>query len=102
MQRRSTAPFFWYSAHTTKKWRRDGKELFYLASDAKIMAVEINGFAAFRAGVPPALFESRISSQFARFAVTPDGQRFLVPFPVNEGSSEPATVVINWTKGIKP
>jgi Tol biopolymer transport system component len=84
------------------RWRRDGKELFYLASDRKIMAVGIGVDATFHAGLPEPLFESHINDQFARFTVTADGQRFLLPVPVNEGSSEPATVVLNWTKGIKP
>ena len=41
------------------RWRRDGKELFYLASDGKLMAVSVNGEGTFKAGVPKALFQTR-------------------------------------------
>lgn len=83
------------------KWRRDGKELFFLAADRKIMAVDVSAGATFQAGVPQPLFGTHLISLFARFAVTANGQRFLVPAPVSEAISSPATVVVNWTAGIK-
>lgn len=84
------------------KWRRDGKELFYLAPDRKIMAVEVGAGAIFQAGVPKPLFETRITyNPFTRFAVTANGQRFLLPAPVGEPTATPATVVVNWPAGIK-
>ena len=83
------------------RWRRDGRELFYLAADRKLMAVEVTTGATLQAGVPQPLFETLISGPFARFAVTANGKRFLVPAPVSEASSTPVTVVINWTAGIK-
>ena len=83
------------------KWRRDGKELFYLAPDQKLMAVEVGAGAVFHKGVPKQLFETRIGSLFGRFAVTANGQRFLVPAPVGEPIPTPATVVLNWAAGIK-
>ena len=54
-----------------------------------------------QAGTPQLLFDTRLISLFARFAVAANGQRFLVPVPVSEASASPATVVINWTAGIK-
>jgi hypothetical protein len=42
-----------------------------------------------------------MSSLFARFAVTANGQRFLISVPVSEAVATPVTVVINWTAGIK-
>jgi serine/threonine protein kinase/Tol biopolymer transport system component len=86
---------------TRAKWRRDGKELFYLASDRKFMAVEVEAGAVFHKGVPKPLFETHISSTYGRFAVTANGQRFLVPAQMGEPVATPATVVINWTAGIK-
>ncbi len=81
------------------KWRRDGKELFYLAADKKMMAVEVQSGpdGQFQAGSPRPLFETRISSPLVRYTVTGDGQRFLVPTPTGEARSTPATVVLNWT-----
>ena len=84
------------------KWRRDGKEMFYLAADRKIMAVEVHAGATFQASVPMPLFETRISFAFRHFTVTGAGRGFLVPTPTGEAwSSTPATVVLNWTAGIK-
>jgi Tol biopolymer transport system component len=90
------------------RWRRDGKELFYIAADGVLMAVDVKTSPAFQAGVPHALFDPEIpgggSAQFVfRYDVAPDGQRFLVN---TEGQSlaapvEPITVVLNWTAELK-
>src|SRR5262249_18070785 len=58
-------------------WRRDGKELFYLGLDFKIMAVAIDAEAGFHAGAPVALFSIRPGGGSV-FEVSADGQRFLV------------------------
>jgi len=82
------------------KWRRDGKELFYLGADRQIVAVDVKTGAAIQPGIPKPLFEIRSYGQ-VQYAVTHDGQRFLVPTAVGEAESKPATIVINWTAGIK-
>ena len=79
------------------RWRRDGKELFYLASDQKLMAMAVNGESTFQPGVPKALFQTREVVGRYRYAVTADGQRFLVNTPLEEASTAPITVVLNWT-----
>jgi len=58
------------------EWSRDGKQLYYLAADKRIMAVDVDtARARFSAGVPRTLFQSDIVDDFrARFAVTSDGQ----------------------------
>ena len=66
------------------------------------MAVEAGAGATFQPGIPQPLFETHISSPFVRFAVTANGQRFLLPSPVTGVNTSPLTVVINWTRGIKP
>ena len=86
-------------------WKRDGKELFYVSSDKKIMAVDVNGEGtSFTYGQPRALFDLRIpsfNSPQAQFAVTADGQKFLLAYTVGELAAEPINVVLNWTAGIK-
>jgi eukaryotic-like serine/threonine-protein kinase len=86
-------------------WRPDGKELFYISSDKKMMVVEVKGEGAtFERGAPRALFDVRIPSfntPLAQFAVTADGQKFLVAKPVGENTSTPITVVLNWTADLK-
>ena len=83
------------------KWRRDGKELFYLAG-TKLMAVDVKtGSTTFEAGVPKALFDTRLGAGFRHYAVTADGQRFLINTPIEETTVLPVTVVVHWTAGLK-
>jgi Tol biopolymer transport system component len=80
------------------RWRRDGKELFYLAADRKLMAVPVNADSAIETGQAQALFEPRILGiPIVPYSVSGDGQRFLVTIPAEEASSSPITVVLNWT-----
>ncbi len=71
------------------RWRRDGKELFYLGLDGRIMAVDLRIDATVDAGVPRPLFNTRLSVDPIRdqFAVTADGQRFLVQVTRRRGSA---------------
>jgi len=86
-------------------WRRDGKELFYVAADKKMMAVDVQADGPnFEVGTPKALFDVRVqsfSSVQAQFAVTADGQKFLVANSFGELSSAPIEVVLNWTAAVK-
>ena len=82
-------------------WRRDGKELFYLAADNKLMVVPVKVGAGFEAGVPTALFRIDPAVEHA-YDVTSDGQRFLVNTNVTRAESLPITVVVNWTDSLKP
>jgi Tol biopolymer transport system component len=86
------------------RWRSDGKELFYLSAEMKIMSVAVKTVPAFEAGKPLPLFTPTIPQNFTnvQFDVTPDGKRFLVSAPPNERGSAPTTVVLNWTAGLKP
>ncbi|HYF35694.1 MAG TPA: hypothetical protein VD994_10420, partial [Prosthecobacter sp.] len=86
------------------RWRRDGRELFYLSADRKLMAVEVNGSSdTFQVGVPRLLFEPRVSSISgdSPYDVAADGKRFLVKVPVEETAPAPATVLLNWTADLK-
>jgi eukaryotic-like serine/threonine-protein kinase len=88
------------SGGTTPRWRRDGKELFYLADDEKLMAVEIKSGANFEAGAPKLLFDTH--AQNVDYDVTADGQRFIVIMPVEQAQvRSPITVVLNWQAGLK-
>lgn len=80
------------------EWSRDGKQLYYLAADKRIMAVALDtAHERFTAGAPRALFQSDIVNDFrARFAVTSDGQLFLIPSTAGPGGPAVATVIVNW------
>jgi len=82
-------------------WRRDGKELFFIAQD-KLMAVPVNMKTGFDTGTPKALFELRLETvgRRSRYQVAANGQRFLVNRPVQ--SSAPIVVVIDWTDDVRP
>jgi Tol biopolymer transport system component len=84
-------------------WRRDGKELFYIAADRKLMAVDVKLGSTFETSAPKTLFQTQVVRHEApnRYVVTGDGQRFLVNSPVGEVSQTPITVVLNWTAALK-
>jgi len=86
------------------RWRRDGRELFYLAPDSRLMAVSI-AFSreAIDPGAPVPLFATHVGSVAQgitrpQFAVAADGQRFLLNTLSDEGNLSPITVVVNWTR----
>ncbi len=65
------------------EWRRDGKELFYISADRKLMAVPVTTEGpTFHPGTPRALFDVQMPEQNppypTDYAVAMDGQRFLV------------------------
>ena len=66
------------SQQQTLRWRGDGKELFYVAAGAQLMAVPVKaGIGPFETGAPVPLF--RLDSEYPNgYDVTADGQRFLV------------------------
>jgi hypothetical protein len=86
------------------RWRRDGQELFYYASDGKLMAVPVQSGENFAASAAAPLFEFRAGNSnavFAPYAVTGDGQRFLLNAIVETEVAAPLTVVVNWTAEVK-
>ena len=89
---------------TFPRWRSDGKEIFYLSPDNKLMVVEVKGQGSnLEVGAARALFDVRPGNTTSgyQYDVTADGQRFLVNTSVEQKASSPITVVINWTAGLK-
>lgn len=84
-------------------WRRDGKELFYISIDRKLMAVNVQLGQTFAMDSPTPLFQSQVARYEApnRYAVSNDGQRFLVNTAVEGVSQTPITVVLNWTSTLR-
>jgi hypothetical protein len=78
------------------RWRADGKELFYLDAAGTMMAVPMDLSAPSPAGLPVSLFPTGVISLNNAYAVTKDGQRFLVNGPQNVGTLAPLTVIVNW------
>jgi eukaryotic-like serine/threonine-protein kinase len=80
------------------RWRRDGRELFYLSPDRKMMAVDVKSTATtFEAARPRELFQTRVAAPYAApYDVTADGQRFLMSTLDEAKGPPPITVVMNW------
>ena len=81
------------------RWRRDGRELFYLMTGGKVMAVQVKPGAEFVAGPPMPLFKADPLS--ADYDVTADGQRFLFIASAPGTQLLPFAVVLNWMADLK-
>ena len=96
------------------RWRRDGKELFYLPPDGKLMSADVTEGPTFKASVPKTLFQVPVAEightdvndemgngglQVLGWDVAPDGKRFLIDTATK--SSESVTVLLNWTAELK-
>jgi Tol biopolymer transport system component len=87
-------------------WRRDGRELFYLGRDRRLMAVPIRPAADgnnLEVGEPVPLFTAPVaeivplrSGYYLSYDVAPDGQRFLMMTVAEEPTIPPITVILNW------
>ncbi|PYT22452.1 MAG: hypothetical protein DMG57_35180 [Acidobacteria bacterium] len=85
------------------RWRRDGKELFYLGLEGKMRSVEVKGGPSLETNAPRILFQTPLrvdALAAAQYVAARDGERFLFGEPVGE-VSKPVTIVLNWTAGVK-
>ncbi len=85
------------------RWRGDGRELFYVAPDRKLMAVEVTPGPRLEVGPPRALFSTQILPLVEarnHYDVTADGQRFLVNSRSAEDATRPVRVVVGWSAEI--
>jgi hypothetical protein len=84
-------------------WRGDGKELYYLAYDDKIMSAEPNARGTFEGVAPRPLFQSPVKPTGSGnpYVPTRDGSRFLVLAAAEANNPAPMTVVLNWTADLK-
>jgi Tol biopolymer transport system component/predicted Ser/Thr protein kinase len=84
------------------RWRKDGREIYYLSEDGWLNAVPVGAGPSF--GVPKPLFRTQVIPGVDAFrnhyVVTGDGQRFLINTQIGEQAPLPITVVLNWT-GLK-
>jgi serine/threonine protein kinase len=84
------------------RWRKDGKELFYLTLDKKLISAEVKTENGFEVGTPRLLFETEAAPDLLmgwnsrQYFPADNGQRFLINKIVkNTGPSE-ITVLLNW------
>jgi serine/threonine protein kinase len=84
------------------KWRGDGKELFYLSPEGKIMATSVTTGANFDAGPSTVLFQANpreglATSEQVSYDISKDGQKFLINTQQKQGDAMPMSVVLNWS-----
>jgi serine/threonine protein kinase len=86
------------------RWNPDGKELFYIAADDRLMSVPMrfsaNGDGVV-AGTPQPLFVTNVGSTAPntnrqQYAVSPDGQSFILNSQPDAAQTSPITVILNW------
>ncbi len=91
-----------YNGGNFPRWRRDGRELFFLSPENQLMAVAVKAGHQPEFGPPAALFRLppfRSSVGIRAYEVSHDGQKFLAP--VSKGASPPLQVVVNWQAGLQ-
>ena len=81
------------------QWRRDGKELFYLSPDKKLMSVEVTvSEGQLRLGVPVALFSTHATAWEGlgnQYQPAADGTRFLVNRLPDDTAATPIVAILN-------
>ena len=86
------------SGGTQPRWRADGKEIYFIAPDGKLMAASVTTQGAtFAPGTSVALFPASPvvgGTVKQQYAVSRDG-RFLINEPV-ESATAPITLILNW------
>jgi hypothetical protein len=80
------------------QWRGDGRELFYLAADGKMMAVAITPGPTPIIGASTPLFQTLRREGASGFQVSRDGSQFLLSGPPDLADTDPITVIVNWAR----
>jgi serine/threonine protein kinase len=89
------------------RWRPDGRELFYISPERKLMTVTVESGEPFRASPPRSLFQTKLAGPLevgirSNYAVAPpDGKRFLIVTETGQASPPSFTVVLNWQSELK-
>jgi Tol biopolymer transport system component len=82
------------------RWRGDGKEIFYMSLEGKMMAAQVSGDgAAFQSSTPQFLFNAtppELRSPNFEYDVSPDGERFLLVEPLDKPEYQPLVLLTNW------
>ena len=88
------------SGGSCPRWRKDGKEIFYLSPDNQMMAAEVEEQAnGIEARMAQALFRVASAPTFSPYDATSDGKKFIINTLGEQNT--PLTLVVNWTANLK-
>ena len=80
------------------RWSRDGKEIFFLDPDNKLMVAGVNGKGdSFEVSTVKSLFQTRAIVTPWEYEVSPDGQQFLINTGPEQPTRTPGTVIARGT-----
>ncbi len=83
-------------------WKGDGKEIYYISRDGKMIAVKVNAVGnSFSVGEAKPLFDAFAKGVSIMLDASQDGQKFLVVYNPIESNSELLTVVLHWNDELK-
>ena len=83
------------------QWRSDGRELFFLTTNRRLMSVDVQLTPSLNISPPRQLFETPVAPVARnQYAVTRDGTRLLFTVPVQPVSPS-FTVVLNWASALR-
>jgi Tol biopolymer transport system component len=86
------------------RWRPDGREIFYIAEDRRLVSVSVKPGAVFEHGPPVPLFDTGMTPYWGaarnHYDIGSDG-RFLFMVPAADDRTAPFTIVINWSAGLR-
>src|SRR5262249_34149024 len=89
---------------TRPRWRRDGKEIYYLSADLKLMAAPVRfGNGTLDIGPPKQLWERSLvanDTRTTKYQPSADGQKFLATVPAEGVGPPPVTIWMNWMAGL--
>jgi eukaryotic-like serine/threonine-protein kinase len=81
---------------TMPSWRADGREMFYISSEGKMMAVSIRAAEELEAAAPVELFDAGVRMHPVRqYDVAPDGSRFVIN-RLDDVPVQPLTLITDW------
>jgi len=82
------------------RWRRDGRELIYIAADRMLTAVSVTTTPEFQRGQATPLFNSQAEYLWQdtrnHYDVTPDGRKFVLALPATDQRAAAFTLIVNW------
>ena len=84
------------------RWRSDGREIFYVSQESRIMAAEVAAKGdSFEVGKVSTLFSLPAGISVSAYDVMADGQHFLIPIGGEDKSAGMLTLIHNWAAGPK-